>query len=289
MTYKKCNEVLEGVFKDSLNAAPESHVVAPWGVSLNGVGRFAAVAAIGAGMVGVAKNQSGKYKLYYGAKRAGNWLFEIWPLWKSAPMFGLYAAVWYFLLQTGVPAIQVPGMLVMAVLGVVLFGGRAISCRKHYPAAAIVGATGYATGLVPSLMGLAMAAGSGLAAYAFIDGMKMGGTIEGLRYAGVSGSVMEVVKYFLFATPMALVAAYVVQGALSLFSLEALVKTVMHRSDFTRNLRGAAEVSGLRSIFENKLGKRGGGNVFATLVFGVILLGMALWPLGYVLRYSVVL
>lgn len=33
MTYKKCNEVLEGVFKDLLNAAPESHVVAPWGVS----------------------------------------------------------------------------------------------------------------------------------------------------------------------------------------------------------------------------------------------------------------
>ncbi|HHM5822266.1 TPA: hypothetical protein ACRL4E_001926 [Pseudomonas aeruginosa] len=284
MSYKSCNEVLEGVLKESLNAAPDAHVAAPWKVSLNGVGRFAAVAAIGEGMIGVAKNQSGKYKHYYGAKHAGNWLFEIWPLWKSATVFSLYAGVWFFLLQTGVIALQVPGMVVMAVLGVVLFGGRAISCRRHYPAAAIAGVNGYATGMVPSLIGLAMAVGSGLAAYAFAGGLKMGGTLEGLYYAGFTGSLMDVVRYFLFAISMVLVASYIVQAALSAFSLEALVKCVMYRPDFTHNLRGAAEVSGLRSIFENKLGKRAGGNVFVTFVFGVLLMGLAFWPLGYVIR-----
>ncbi|ENM3072821.1 hypothetical protein ACR3H8_20430 [Pseudomonas aeruginosa] len=281
MTYKKCNEVLEGVFKDSLNAAPESHVVVPWGVSLNGVGRFAAVAAIGAGMVGVAKNQSGKYKLYYGAKGAGNWLFEIWPLWKSASVFSLYAAVWNVVRLSGIQGMQVGGMVIMALLGLALFGGRAVNFRKHYPAAVIAGSRGYASGLVPSLLGVAMAVGSALAAYAFTQGMKMGSSAA-FNYMGIAGNLKELARYFVLVLPMVLAVAFIAQAALNLFSIEAMVRVVSSRADFTRNLRGAAEVSGLRGLYEDKFGKRAGGNVFATLVFGVILAGLALWPLGYV-------
>lgn len=279
MSYKKCNEVLEGVFRESLSASPEAHVQAPWGVALNGVGRFAAVAAIGHGLIGVARNSKGKFKLYYGAKHAGNWLYEVWPLWKSALVFSLYAAVWFRLLNSGVHAVSLAGMVIMSVLGLIIFGGRALSCTRHYPVASIAGVHGYISGLVPSLLGLAMAVGSALAAYALTKGMKTSGTAEGFYYLGVIGNLKEIGRYFVLALPMVLLVSVIAQTTFNLFSIEAMVDAVIKRPDFNRNLYGAAGVSGLRSVYEDKLGKRGGGNVFAAAVFAALLAGLAFWPL----------
>ena len=88
--YQSCNQEMAGVLQDCLERPASDLVSAPWlprGTGLNAAGRLSALAAIGSGSFGLAKNASAsgeRYKFYYRSALTGNWFAEVWPAWKSA-------------------------------------------------------------------------------------------------------------------------------------------------------------------------------------------------------------
>lgn len=141
MSFMPCNDVLQSVLDDCLNAPAAQAVRVPWakGHGLNGDGRLHAIAAITSGSLGVAQTAKGKMAIYYSAKLAGKTLAKVLSSWEA----GFYAAL---VAVFTVPAMQSSSILelwaalIVSLIGLVFFGPRALlSWNTH---AMVSGASG---------------------------------------------------------------------------------------------------------------------------------------------------
>lgn len=83
--FKPANHIADAVLARAISEPAGDVVSTPWlrGVGLNRTSRLAAIAAIGAGQIGIATNGSST-KFYYHRVLAGYWFAEVWSIWKSA-------------------------------------------------------------------------------------------------------------------------------------------------------------------------------------------------------------
>lgn len=141
LSYKACNNELDAVLENCLTQNPDRVVSVPWSSDsgLNREGRFAAIAAISSGAMGLAKNSTGKYKLYYGPSLAGNWFAEVWGTWKAATIAGVFSMCVWMLWQAvkHSPGMSLPsgsaawGLVFAGVAGLGVFGVRALMSPRH--------------------------------------------------------------------------------------------------------------------------------------------------------------
>lgn len=281
MGYKACNEVLQKLYADCCTAPADQSVRAPWGVSLNGTGRFAAVAAIRNRFVGVARNSAGKYKLYHREAMSGNWLFEIWPLWKSSILLAVFATLFsrVDMLDRGFE--QVAALAVLGVVGVILFGCRAICFSGSYVAGSIAGGRSYVLGVYPSVFGLAVSVSCFVTIYAMSQGFAFRQPVEWWSVVDFS---IEVSKTFFLVWAGSACASLIAEACgFGVVSVETMAEDVMDGTNNSQTLFLAANQSGLRRQYEETFpAANKGGNIVVILTFAVVLLFVAAWPLMYV-------
>ncbi|EPN9800001.1 hypothetical protein ACT5AY_001468 [Pseudomonas aeruginosa] len=277
MSYKACNEVLGKIFKDCVNSPENTNIPTPWGVVLNGTGRFAAVAATAHNLVGVAKNEKGKYKIYYGSKNAGNWFFEIWSLWKSSLVFFVYSYLYWEFAFSGLHALQTYGLLTLGAIGLLLFGGRTAFCQRHLPVGLIAGGGSFRDGMVPCFVGTATAIGCFISAYSFMNGLQLGDADAFLKKWG-SGNWGEIQQAVFFGIPTIVIFSMITQAAFTVNSLRVMVDVVAKTEHYTPELYGAGERSGLISQY-SRLRSVSGPAFLWSLLFLLMTISMIGWSL----------
>ncbi len=282
MGYKACNEVLQKLYADCCSVPADQAVRTPWGVALNGTGRFAAITAIRNNYVGVANNGAGKYKLYHRAATAGNWLFEIWPLWKSSILLAVFVVMFTGVGMLGSGVAQVTALLVLGGIGLLVFGGRAVSFSGSYVAGMVAGSRSYVAGVYPSVMGLAASISCFVAIYAMGQGFEMS---KPDGWWTVDRVVIVVIqRFFLVWVGSALASILIEACGFGVYSTEVMAEEVMTATNYNKTLLQAAEESGLRHHYEHEIpAKKGGGNILVVLFFLITLVFIALWPLMYVI------
>lgn len=276
MSYKACNEVLQKLYADCCSAPAEQAVRAPWGVNLNGTGRFAAVAAIENGLLGVARNSTGKYKTYYRSNFAGNWFFEMWGVWRSSFVLALFFFAVALVTRMQDAFMQQVAFAVVGLVGVGLFAGRATGFLGCFPASFCAGDRGLVRGVYPCVVGFALALSCFLAVYAIEQGavFSRGEVWESNEY--YYGPLLIYTFWVLVGS---LIVSYIADMAgFSFVSFEVMVEHVLASNNYTNTMYRAADKSGLRDIYERQLVRQAGGNVLVILVFLGIVGAFACWP-----------
>lgn len=164
MTYENVSHELDKVAANIQVAGAEGQVVVPWAPSLawTADGKIDTLVVHANNLLGLAKNESGKYKLYYGRKNVGKRRYEVWGAFKStfvAGIIGAYLALWF---EAGkkVGVYNLYGLL-LALLGVYLFSGKAVyafRASQIYKAIAAPGYTGALAVAAVVTLGFASAA-----------------------------------------------------------------------------------------------------------------------------------
>lgn len=199
LTYKACNDELNGVLDDCLHQSPESVVRVPWSKDsgLNREGRFAAIAAIRSGALGLAKNSAGKYKLYYGPAMAGNWFAEVWGTWKSAFVAsGLLMYAWLLVMAVrGNAGVDISsgsaawGLVLVGIVGLLAFGVRGVMSQKH-AYVSLASARGFINAAAPINTAMAIASLG-----AVIGGVRLVGS-EHVAEVSLIQAAYDVAKHF---------------------------------------------------------------------------------------------
>lgn len=281
MGYAACNEKLDKVLSDCANADAGSLVRAPWltGKGLTGAGRVGVIASVANGLIGVAVNESGRYKFFYGRDRTGSWFFEVWSIWKAAAVALVMLIVAGLFLSLGPGMVSGVGLLAVGAASVAAFGGRAVNLARHWAVASAIADVKYSAGVMPSVLGFAAGIGFIAAGAMVIGGAEIGerANLNEWRDLGLGLAVGLIALKGLFGYAVIIVASKFFWGyGMEIPALRAAVD-VASKSKFYTSTVYAANVHGDLGAEYSAARRKGNGLVF--LLLPVVLVALAGWPL----------
>lgn len=282
MGYVACNEKLDKVLSDCASADARSLVRIPWlsGKGLTGAGRIGVIASVSNGLIGIAVNESGRHKFFYGRGHTGNWFFEVWSIWKAAAvaLVMLMLAGLLFSFSTGL--VLGIGLLAVGVASIAAFGGRAVNLARHWAVAMAIGEAKYSAGVIPSALGMTAGIGLMVAGWMVIDGgAEFGGqaSLNEWRGIGFSDAVILIATKVVFGYVTIVVASmFFWKCGLEILVLRATVDVASKSGFYTENVYAAGVHSGLAVDYS---APPLGGNGVISLLFIIVLGMLAGWPL----------
>lgn len=149
--YTACNELLDGAAQ-SIRANPNAPISLPWLAGAVGIeSKILLSLSQKFGAMGVACKGEGarrKFKFYYSRATTGNWLTEVWPLWKTSLWFVVLAflAIGFYQVKSGA------GCFAVGLLSFLAFGVRAVAALRNSVVAAKLSGYAYARESYPLLM-----------------------------------------------------------------------------------------------------------------------------------------
>ncbi|RQG73515.1 hypothetical protein [Pseudomonas aeruginosa] len=169
MRYQADNEIFDSVIATIRSEPADAAVNIPWakGLAWNAVGKVDAMIVHASNALGVARNDAGVLKLYYGREHAGMPLFEVWGAWRSL----LVAAALMYLVHYGFVAGKSNGTaniigFMAGLAAFFLFAGKACYAMLASPIYNTIGKQGHVGALwvamVATLVGVSAMLGSGM-------------------------------------------------------------------------------------------------------------------------------